>query len=394
MHNRFVYEQARTKFQSVFGGAPVTAAYAPGRVEVLGNHTDYNEGFVLSAAIDMGTFFLAAPAEGETCRVVAGDIMAEARFTVGDPAPDDRTVWANYVKGVFAAVRDRTGHVDGFNGLFLGNIPLGAGLSSSAALEISTGLALSAHYGIDVPKLDLARIGQAAEHDYAGVKCGLLDQVSSLFGKQGALVMTDFRSLDVTTTPLGADACFLLCNTNAQHALVDGAYNERRAKCEAATAHFATVLDHPVKALRDVSWAEWEAHQGDMADRLAAKRAAHPIGENARVINGRALLEAGDLAGFGALMFNSHASSIDYFENSCAELDFVVDLCRRIPGVLGARLSGGGFGGSVVALVHPRDAEMIGRAISAPYARRFGHPCEIRVVTPSDGAAMLPSLSA
>ncbi len=388
MLNRPVFEEALSRFTSVFGARPTAAAYAPGRVEVLGNHTDYNEGFVLSAAIDAGIFFLAAPSGCDDCRVVAGDLMRQAPFTVANPAPHGDTVWANYVKGVFAGLRDRSGLTTGFNGLFLGNVPLGSGLSSSAALEMSTGLALGALYGLDVPKLELARIGQAAEHNYAGVKCGLLDQVSSLFGRRGSLVMTDFRSLDVSTVPLGEDACFIVCNTNAKHALVDGVYNERRAKCEAATAHFAKVLDHPVTALRDVTWAEWEAHQGGM-DPLAARRSAHPIGEDERVVNGRALLRTGDLAAFGALMFDSHASSIHYFENSCAELDFVVDLCKRIPGVLGARLSGGGFGGSVVALVHPRDAETVGHALAGPYARRFGHPCGIRVITPSDGAATI-----
>jgi galactokinase len=383
-----VYEQALARFRSVFDCDPTGAAYAPGRVEVLGNHTDYNAGYVLSAAIDLGTFFLVAPAGNDECRLVAGDIMEQVRFSVADPAPDKATVWANYVKGVFAALRNRAGRVKGFNGLFLGNIPLGSGLSSSAALELSAGLALAAHYGLDVPKIEMARIGQAAEHDYVGVHCGLLDQVTSLFGRRGSLVMTDFRSLQVLTEPLGSDACFVLCNTNAKHALVDGVYNERRAHCEAAAEHFAAVLSHPVTALRDVSWAEWEAHRAGM-DQLTAKRAAHPIGENERVLAGRAQLQAGDLAGFGAAMFASHASSRTYFENSCEELDFVVDLCRRIPGVLGARLSGGGFGGSVVILVHPRDAEMTGQAIRGPYARRFGHPCGIRVVVPSDGAATL-----
>jgi galactokinase len=272
--------------------------------------------------------------------------------------------------------------------MFLGDVPLGSGLSSSAALEISTGLALARLYGIAVDPLRLARIGQAAEHRFAGVRCGLLDQVSSLFGRKDCLVETDFRNLTVGSVPLGEDACFLMCNTHARHALVDGEYNERRAACEAAAAHFARVLPHPVRALRDVSWAEWESHRGGL-DQTMARRAAHPIGENERVLRAARSLAAGDLAALGREMFASHESSRRYFENSCPELDAIVEAAQSIPGVLGARLSGGGFGGSAVVLVHPRDAESATAALDAAYARRFGKPCETRLIRPSDGARVV-----
>lgn len=386
--NERLQRQVERAFAEHFGRSHSTAAYAPGRVEVLGNHTDYNEGFVLSAAIDCGTFFLAAPSGDQTCRLVAGDIGEEVTFRVGSPEPDSQHGWANYVIGVLAGLLDHTKPDCGFLGMFLGNIPLGAGLSSSAALEISTGLALCELFGVKLDALSLAKIGQKAEHEFAGVKCGLLDQMSSLFGEANHLVMSDFRSLDVETVPMGEDACFLMCNTRAKHALVDGEYNARRTSCEEAAQFFASALDHPVAALRDVSGEEWEAHAPNM-DALVARRSAHIIGENTRVVRGRELLQRGDLEAFGKLMFESHQSSRENFENSCPELDTIVAAAEQIPGALGARLSGGGFGGSAVVLVHPRDVDVTVRALRTVYEREQGHSCDIRVITPSDGARLV-----
>lgn len=388
MLNQSFLDALLAKYRSAFGRLPEVIAYAPGRVEVLGNHTDYNEGYVLSAAINYGTFFAAAPAVGAGCRLIAGDLMAEVPFEVSSPQRTTENGWANYCKGVLAGLQEVGPTPHGFDAMFLGNIPLGSGLSSSAALEMATGLTLARLFGMQVDTARMARIGQKAEHTFAGVKCGLLDQISSLCGKSGTLVETDFRTLAVKNVPMGDDACFLVCNTHAKHALVDGEYNARRHDCEVAAAHFAKVLPHPVTALRDVSFAEWQAHKRGLEARAAA-RAAHPIGENERVLNGAAMLSQGNLAAFGKLMFESHESSRHYFENSCEELDVVVDACRRIRGVLGARLSGGGFGGSVVALVEPAAAERIGGEISAAYAERFGSPCDVRVITPSDGAHLV-----
>ena len=385
MLNQSVLDLAQARFQASYDAPPTVAAYAPGRVEVLGNHTDYNEGLVLSAAIDLGTFFLAAPSPDGVCRITAGDLMETVTFPVADPAPHPDSMWANYVKGVFAGLMGATVPPHGFNGLFLGNIPLGSGLSSSAALEISAALTLGALYGQSHGHLELARIGQQAEHAYAGVKCGLMDQISSLYGKRDALVLSDFRSLAIETVPLGADACFLLCNTGTRHALVDGAYNARRQACEDAATWVAGVLDHPVSALRDVSSDEWHRH-ADGLEPLTARRALHPIGENERVLEGRQALLDSDLESFGRLMFASHESSIRNFENSCDELDFIVATCRELDGVLGARLSGGGFGGSAVALVRPEAAAAAGETLQAAYARRFGTPCAIQQARPSDGA--------
>ncbi len=388
MVNADLYNELMKKYRDFFGHLPEVTAYAPGRIEVLGNHTDYNEGYVLSAAINFGTFFTVARKTDKTCCLVAGDLMREAFFEIGDMAPSQSDTWQNYVKGTLAGLA-AVGDVDcGFDGMFLSNIPLGGGLSSSAALEMSGGLALARLYGLQIDKLTLAKIGQKAEHEYAGCKCGLLDQISSLAGQEGCLVKTDFRTLEYEAVALGGGACFLMCNTHAKHALVDGAYNKLRAACEQAAEHFAGVLRHPVKALRDVSMAEWALYREGL-DAQVADRAAHPIGENERVLCGAGFLAAGDLAGFGALMFDSHESSRRLFGNSCEELDVVVAAAKKIPGVMGARLSGGGFGGSVVVLVHPRDAETAAAALANAYAARFGKPCAVSVILPAAGARVL-----
>lgn len=388
MVNESVYNELIKKYRAHFGRDPEVVAYAPGRIEVLGNHTDYNEGFVLSAAINYGTFFAIARNTSQGCRLVAGDLMKEVAFDLSPIEASMSDTWQNYVKGTIAGLAAVQEIPCGFDGLFLGNIPLGSGLSSSAALEMCTGLALGKLFGISIDTVALAKIGQKAEHVYAGCNCGLLDQISSLAGQAGKLVKTDFRSVTYDTVELGEDACFLMCNTHAKHALVDGAYNRLRASCEQAAVHFAKVLRHPVTALRDVSITEWAIYKRGLPEAVA-NRAAHPIGENERVLKGAELLAKGDLAGFGALMFDSHESSRILFENSCEELDAVVDAAKKIPGVLGARLSGGGFGGSVVVLVHPRDAETAAAALANAYAAKFGTPCDVSMIKPAAGAHVI-----
>jgi len=386
--NQDILNKVRAVFEDHFGRSPAVLAYAPGRVEVLGNHTDYNEGFVLSAAINYGTCFAGAFSADDTCHLVAGDLDEECRFKLPQITPARHMSWANYVKGVLAGLQKRGAVTTGFEGVFLGDVPLGAGLSSSAALEMCSGLALSSLYGVALSPIELAKIGQTAEHEYAGVKCGLLDQISSLYGKPDALVMSDFRSLAVESVPLGEEACFLVCNTEVKHALVESEYNERRERCEQAARFFASVLPHPVQALRDVTWDEWQAWQERM-DPVVARRAAHVVGENTRVLRGKELLARHDLDAFGRLMFESHESSRVQFENSCPELDLLVNAAHAIPGALGARLSGGGFGGSVVVLVRASNAKRVSGELAEAYAATFGHRCKNMVIRPSAGARLL-----
>lgn len=368
-----------------FGAPPAIVAYAPGRVEILGNHTDYNEGVVLSAAIDLGIAMAISPASGPVCVLHAVDVNEEITVALPVKAPVETPLWANYILGVVHKLGGPGQMEKGFSATVSGDIPPGAGLSSSAALEVAAALGVGELYGVSLPKLELAKLCQAVEHEFTGARCGLLDQISCLYGEPESLVFTDFRSLNVEPVPLGADVCFLVANTRVKHSLVESEYNERRAQCEHAAVFFASVLDHPVKALRDVSVEEWKHFSGRM-DPVTARRSAHVIEENQRVLEGRQRLAEGDLKGFGDLMFQSHHSSRVNFENSCRELDGLVKAARCLPAVLGARLSGGGFGGSVVVMVHPADASAVSRELSERYGAAFARPCDVRVVKPSAGA--------
>ncbi len=387
--NARLLDAVRRAHTARFGAPPEVVAYAPGRVEILGNHTDYNAGLVLSAALDAGIAFAVSPAHDNAGAVQALDVCGEAAFRLPVTGPVSGPAWLNLVLGVARGLAAR-GRLDrGFQATFSGDLPAGAGLSSSAALEVSAALALARLFRLELPPLDLARICQAAEHAFTGARCGLLDQLSSLYGRAGALVFTDFQSLAVATLPLADAVRLLLADTRVQHRLVESEYNARRAQCEQAVAFFATVLSHPVGALRDVSAAEWAAHAAGL-DPVAARRARHVIEENARVEAAAALLKTGNLAEFGRLMFASHESSRTLFENSCPELDGLVAWARARPDVLGARLTGGGFGGSVVLLLRPgSEADRLGADLADAYLRAHGRPCVLRVARAADGARVL-----
>lgn len=392
MLNREVYDKVVAAFAARFGGMPAKVAYAPGRIEVLGNHTDYNEGYVFSAAIDKGTFFAVSPTEDAKVTLVALDLDETYECELSAIAPlKSGATWANYVLGTFNYLFDGqpAAAKTGFTAVFGGNIPLGAGLSSSAALEVATALALGAIYDIEKDRTTLAKICQKAENLFAGCPCGLLDQASSIYGQAGSLVKSDFRYCKFENVAMGKGVAFMMVKSNAKHALVDGAYASRRQACEDAAKYFAGVLKKGnVTHLRDVTMAEWVLYRGGLSE-TTAKRAVHPIGEDERVLQGAALLDKGDLKGFGALMYDSHESSRTWFENSCEELDVIVDAAKAIPEVYGARLSGGGFGGSCCLLVDPAAADTIAAKITKEYKAKFGDEPTCSVIQPSDGAHLV-----
>ena len=392
MLNQEVYDKVTAAFAAKFGGKPAKVAYAPGRIEVLGNHTDYNEGYVFSAAIDKGTFFAASPSDDGKITLVALDMDETYEVDLAAIAPvKSGMTWASYVLGTFNWLFDGNPAAakTGFKAAFGGNIPLGAGLSSSAALEVATALALAAIYGIEKDKTALAKLCQKAENTWAGCPCGLLDQASSIYGKKGALVKSDFRFCRFENVSMGEGVAFMMVKSNAKHALVDGAYASRRQACEDAAKYFAGVLKKGnVTHLRDVTMAEWVLYRGGLSE-TTAKQAVHPIGEDERVLQGAALLDRGDLKGFGALMYDSHESSRNWFENSCEELDAIVDAAKAIPEVYGARLSGGGFGGSCCLLVDPSAADAISAKITKEYKAKFGDEPTCSVIQPSDGAKLV-----
>ena len=362
---------------------PEASAHAPGRVELLGNHTDYNAGLAISAAVSFGI-----AARGRTR--ADGEIWLSSDFAEvpvrvrPDDAPlrplEGEAAWANYALGVVQELRAAGYAVGGFEAEFASDLPAGAGLSSSAAMEVSTACLLLKLMGQTMPPLELAKLCRRAENDFVGVPCGLLDQASSVFGRAGQVIVLDFRDESIGHAPLPPDVALVVFHTNVAHRLVGGEYAERREQCAEAARRLG------VSALREVSPARLEAARGELPE-LVWRRAAHIVGEDARVVAGLDLLRAGDVAAFGELMFQSHESSRHNFENSTPELDALVAVAREIPGVLGARLTGGGFGGATVNLVRSGQTAEVVAALTRGYRERTGHdgrayPCEA-----ADGAA-------
>jgi galactokinase len=319
-------------------------SFAPGRAELLGNHTDYNAGLVLSIAVDRGVRLAGTVRADGKLIFRSRELGKTYEGSLDALAPSAEHPWANYLLGVFDEFRRRDLAIGGAELEIASNLPLGAGLSSSAALETSTAFWIQKAFGHALPPLELAKIGQASEHRFVGVKCGLLDQISSIFGKAGQATFIDCRSFEVRNLPIPAKDKFVIANSGVKHSLVASEYNQRRAACEAAAQAFG------VPFLRDVDSARLEAGGGALPPDVL-KRARHIVGENERVAEAAGLLARGEAAAFGQLMFDSHESSRVNFENSCPELDRLVEAARRTPGCLGARLSGGGFGGATINLV-------------------------------------------
>jgi galactokinase len=341
------------------------SATAPGRAELLGNHTDYNQGLVLSIAINRGTTVSGGPLDDNRIRLRSRNLSERWEGSLKSIQPGPAGSWFNYVLGVVEELRRRQIFIGGFELEVHSTLPIGAGLSSSAALETATALFLKKLYPYELDGLEIARACQAAEHTYTGVQCGLLDQISVLLSRSGHATFIDCRSCEVRHLPLRGDARFVIVNSGVKHALVAGEYNERRASCEEAARRLGK------KALRDVSTAELEENRARLPETVW-KRARHVTGENERVAQAVGFLAAGRMDALGRLMFESHESSVRFFENSCAELDFLVETARQIPGCLGARLSGGGFGGATINLVEANAVEAFATRIREAYQSKYG----------------------
>lgn len=375
-------EELIERFREAFGQAPAVVARAPGRLEILGNHTDYNEGFVISCATGQSTWFAAGLAPGPQAEVLTLSDGTQRSFDprdVGAPVPGD---WANYVKGVVRELVGRGVRVPPFRAVIGSTVPLSAGMSSSAALEVSCAYALGHLADVSFDPNDWARIGQAAENHYVGANTGLLDQFSSIHGQANRFVFCDFRHLTVETVAVPQGAVFVVADSGVKHNLTHE-YNERRERCQAAAEFFAARLPG-VSTLRDVNPSQLAEAKADLDD-LTWRRAAHIVGEDDRVQRGKAALRAQDLPTLGALLWESHESSRRYFENSCPELDLLVDLSHDL-GAYGARLSGGGFGGISIHLVAEAVAETYRQRLAAAFEARLGRPCTTRLSTIGPGA--------
>jgi galactokinase len=392
-----------TLFKRHFAHKPPHVVQAPGRLELLGNHTDYNEGLVMALAVDKYVYAAAAPRTDGKVKLVAAAFDKPEEFFVSDLKKNPDAPWADYVKGVIEQLRRRGARVGGFNAALDGTIPMGAGMSSSAALEVAIALMIRRMYPfalrdgklVEPPKpneegelppvvgkekLDLAKLCQAAENEFVGVKCGLLDQGSSLFGKAHHAIEFDFKFMTVEHVPMIGDIAIVTCNSGVKHQLIGGEYNELRELCESAARKLGA------KALRSVEPKDLSANREKLTER-EYQCAYHIVGEIQRVVAGAKALREGNFAQFGHFMFQSHESSRDFFKNSTRELDLLVGIARQHSATFGARLTGGGFGGATINLIKRDEIKSFSEFMTREYKSRSGIDMTPLVCQIADGAA-------
>ena len=372
-------ERVLQAFEQQFGDTEgVRLFFAPGRVNLIGEHTDYNGGHVFPCAISLGTY---AAARKRTDRVmrffsVNFEKLGVISTSLDDLTPSKQAGWTNYPKGVVWAFAQKGHPIDcGFDMVIYGDIPNGSGLSSSASLEVLTGEMLRSFFGMEdvLTNEDLAFIGQYSENEYNGMKCGIMDQFASAMGKEGNAIFLDTNSMEFEYAPLNLEGMKLMVtNTNKKHSLVDSEYNLRREQCGRALADLQKKLD--VKTLGDLSIEEYEANKSLIEDEVCRRRAKHAVYENQRMIEAVAALKAGDVEYFGKLMNESHVSLRDDYETSCKEADILAEEAWKIPGVLGSRITGGGFGGCTVSIVKDEAVEEFQKKLGEVYLEKVGYP--------------------
>lgn len=379
-------EEIIAEYTKVFRNAPTHAAIAPGRVNLIGEHTDYNDGFVLPVALDKDVRVIFRPRADRRVRLYAVEFDSWADFDLDNLSFDNEVFWANYTMGVAWALEEAGVRLTGLEGVVSGNIPRGSGLSSSAGLEISNALALlSAANAVDaLSGPQIAKAAQHAENAFVGVNCGIMDQFISTLGEEGHALLIDCRSLEYQRVPFPEGASLVIGNTKASRSLASSAYNERRAQCEAGVAALQAVLPG-ITALRDVTSAQLEEHKALLSP-VVYRRCRHVVGENERVTATVAALAAGDLREVGRLMNASHESLRYDYEVSSDALDAMVDAMRSAPGCLGARLTGAGFGGCAVALVARGHEREVRDAILDQYAKAMNIWPEVYTSPASAGA--------
>ena len=376
-------------FRSLHGRAPKIYR-APGRVNIIGEHTDYNGGFVMPAAIDFSTWVAISPRDDRVVSVFTENFREQFSFNLDDTAPQARGQWSDYVRGVAVTLEQSGYRLRGAELHLRGEVPIGSGLSSSAAIEVATGLALSRNSGLSVDRAELAQICQRAENEFVGTRCGIMDQFVSCLGQEGRALLLDCRSLAHELLLLPEEARLVICNTMVKHKLAAGEYNRRRAQCEAGISQLVRSLPR-VRALRDVSEAELESHQDGMSE-VVYKRCRHVVTENNRVLKAKQALESDNLPELGRLMNESHQSLRDDYEVSCPELDIMVGLAQQMPRVHGARMAGAGFAGCTINLVAASAADEFRRTIARDYEQATGIAAEIYVCRAAAGAREITQL--
>jgi len=371
------------RFTDLYHAAP-RIFRAPGRVNLIGEHTDYNDGFVMPCAIGFSTHVAIAPRADEKLMIKSENFPQAFEFDIAKLPSQRQGVWCDYVLGVMTVLRQAGIGIPPASLLINSEVPIGAGLSSSAAIEVSTGLALLSLTGTKMPLPELAKLCQRAENEFMGARCGIMDQFISCLGKTDHALLLDCRSLDFRLVPLPDHIRLVICNTMVKHELSGGEYNRRRAECEEGVRILSQWYPG-VRALRDILPQQLEAHSQDLPS-VIYMRCAHVVHENQRTLKGAECLNAGDLRGFGKLMAESHRSLRDLYEVSCRELDIMVESADGLPGYWGGRMTGGGFGGCTVNLVEAAAAQDFAAAISQRYLQATGIKPDAYICSAADGA--------
>jgi len=380
------------KFKELYGDAEgIRGYFAPGRVNLIGEHTDYNGGHVFPCALTLGTYGLVRKRDDKVLNFYSMNFeeLGVMTGTLGELLPEPADGWTNYPKGVIWAF-DKRGFdtPSGLDILIYGNIPNGSGLSSSASLEVLTGLMLKDLFGFEVSMTEIALIAQDAENNFNGMNCGIMDQFASAMGKKDHAIFLDTSTLHYEYAPIVLEnAKIVIVNSKVKHSLVDSAYNERRAQCEDALAELQKVVE--IQSLGELSESEFEKHKHAITSTVGQRRAKHAVYENQRAIQAVQALKAGDVATFGKLMNASHVSLRDDYEVSCPEVDILVETAWNTKGVIGGRITGGGFGGCTVNIVENDAVDTFIKTVGEEYLKKVGHEAEFYVVDVGDGASAI-----
>ncbi|MCE9646727.1 MAG: galactokinase [Chloroflexi bacterium] len=366
-------------FLTYFNSKPQFIVRAPGRVNLIGEHTDYNDGFVLPMAIDRAVWMALSPRVDSLVRVRSLDLKADSAFELNSLVRGEG--WAEYIKGVAFELQQAGHTLHGFDAVMTGDVPRGAGLSSSAAVELTAARAFAAVSNLEWNATQMAILAQKAENDWVGVKCGIMDQMASSASREGFALFLDCRSLEIQHAPLPENASIVILDTSTRRGLVDSAYNQRRSQCESAARWFG------VKALRDVSIEEFKRKtKTEKLDEIILKRARHIVTENARVLEAVQVMKSGNIKRLGELFNSSHASLRDDFEVTNEALNIMVECANEQQSCFGARMTGAGFGGCAVALVDKNRVQEFVNAVSAAYRQRSGLEASVYICKASEGA--------
>jgi len=380
-------------FQNLFGAdGDIRTYFAPGRVNLIGEHTDYNGGHVFPCALTLGTYAVARKRDDHVLRFYSENFasLGVIETSLDDLVPDEKADWTNYPKGVMWTFEKRGYKLpQGMDIAIYGDIPNGSGLSSSASLEVLTGIVLKDMFGFDeITMPEIAQIGQYSENNFNGCNCGIMDQFASAMGKKDNAIFLDTNTLEYEYAPVVLpDAKIVITNSKVKHSLVDSAYNDRRSECETALEELKSEM--PIVTLGDLTEAEFEAHKDTIKDPVRQLRAKHAVYENQRTIRAVAALKANNIEEFGKLMNESHISLKNDYEVSCEEIDILVDLAWEIPGVIGSRITGGGFGGCTVSIVKNDAVDTFIEKVGNGYKEQTGNTAEFYVVEVGDGAHRL-----